>query len=329
MSEAPCVTSQSRRTRSPATYPAAQQAQDRLARDAQLVCGLRDGVSRTFLSFLFTKFHLHRLKDMALRDPPLCCRLISPSVTPLFLLAFQRLLPVRNTSATTLGSNNNNGSASAYANSSAMKKPVLKHRSISEMLTGALQPSARSGSPGAVANGLVVVREGPLVEEVEDENDYQEQERERERDEDEDASRDGPTPVQRPKMMHTRSDTNVLLRLANKETRLSPPRVAVAAQQRQHQHQQGEGQGPQGQSPQPPYPSPTPTSPPTQFHARPPRPPSPPPLPPRAHTCVPRWARLRARLTALPHHIRLPQRRVGQPCRPCRAQRFVEVTLGQ
>ena len=102
-----------------------------------------------------------------------------------------------------------------------------------------------------MANGLVVVREGPLVEEDEDEDDYQEQGRERERDEDEDGSRDGPTPVQRPKMMHTRSDTNVLRRLANKETRLSPPRVAVAVQQQQ----QGDGQGPQGRSPQIPAPN--------------------------------------------------------------------------
>ena len=170
---------------------AAQQAQDRLAGDAQLVCGLRDRVSRNFLSFLSTKSHLHRLKDVSLRDPPLCRRLISLSATTLFLLACQCRHHPR--------SNNNISSASAYANLSAMKKPILKHRSISEMLTGALQPSARSGSPGAVANGLVVVREGPLVEEDEDENDYQEQEREREWDEDDDASRDGPTPVQRPR----------------------------------------------------------------------------------------------------------------------------------
>ena len=58
-----------------------------------------------------------------------------------------------NTAATTSASNNNNSSTSVYANPSAMKKPVLKHRSISEMLTGALQPSAQSGSPVAMANG--------------------------------------------------------------------------------------------------------------------------------------------------------------------------------
>ena len=47
--------------------------------------------------------------------------------------------------------------------------------------------------------------------------------------------------------------TNVLRRLANKETRLSPPRVAVAVQQQQQQQQQGDGQGPQGRSPQTQY----------------------------------------------------------------------------
>ena len=118
--------------------------------------------------------------------------------------------------------------------------------------------------------------------------------------------------------------TNVLCRLANKETRLSPPRVAVAVQQQQ----QGDGQGPQGRSPQIPtpntythisaYPIPRPSSTSTVTSSS-----------PRAHTCIPRWTRRQAHQMPLPNHIRLPQRRVGQPRRPCRAQQLVEVTLGQ
>ena len=76
----------------------------------------------------------------------------------IFVFSFTKktyLHRVNDGDVTSPGSNNNNNSASAYANSSAMKKPIFKHRSISEMLTGALQLSTRSGSPGAVANGLV------------------------------------------------------------------------------------------------------------------------------------------------------------------------------
>ncbi|KLO11527.1 hypothetical protein SCHPADRAFT_792177, partial [Schizopora paradoxa] len=81
--------------------------------------------------------------------------------------------------------------------SNAGMKPILKHRSISEMLTGAL-PAMLDGSSSSSYFP---------------------------------PSSAGPDSVMRPKMQHTRSDTNILRRLAHRERQLRPPRVAVAASQ--------------------------------------------------------------------------------------------------
>ena len=87
-------------------------------------------------------------------------------------------------------------------------KPILKHRSIGEMLTSALPPSPLFGNIGG---------EGTTLDDDEDEDDY--------------AGRvvfrydaQG-RPILRPPMTHTKSDTNILRRFGNKN---SSPRIAAA-----------------------------------------------------------------------------------------------------
>lgn len=105
----------------------------------------------------------------------------------------------------------------SHGGSSAMK-PILKHRSIAEMLTGALPPAPSWAEPGPSTRG-----DSEGDEEDDDDQDPREST----------YGRKG----SRPPLYHTRSDTNVISRFgrnkSRKESRVSPPRVADATLNRE------------------------------------------------------------------------------------------------
>lgn len=99
-------------------------------------------------------------------------------------------------------------------------KPILKHRSIAEMLSSTLPPTPTWSDDGSIALAL-----GDVDEEEEEEESSGKPLGERR------STFGGKSG--RPPMFHTKSDTHLLPRFGHKKTKISPPRPTLTVSQRE------------------------------------------------------------------------------------------------